>query len=218
MYVRLRQAAIRIYKTKKYKTRGEIGEISIHAICRDFFDTIPFAPRVFYLTSSNDVVKSFDMAHVRYIKKGSFELWLGESKFFKQPGAAIAAAIKSVKAHIDQGFLNAEKLLLGPQVSKELPRYEEIRALLSEQSSLDALFKAAVFPVCIVTQSDAVLNFETHCDEYKAEIEKEILALNARIVESKLPQAIRILLIYVPIESKPELAYAFDQRLKGLLL
>lgn len=35
----------------------------LHAVCRDFFGTIPIAPRVFYLTSSNDVVKSFDMAH-----------------------------------------------------------------------------------------------------------------------------------------------------------
>jgi uncharacterized protein DUF1837 len=33
---------------EKYKNRGEAGEIALHAICRDYFDTMPISPRVFY--------------------------------------------------------------------------------------------------------------------------------------------------------------------------
>ena len=48
MYVRLREAAARIYTSDAYATRGEIGEIVLHAICREFFGTVPIAPRVFW--------------------------------------------------------------------------------------------------------------------------------------------------------------------------
>ena len=47
-YVRLREAAARVYTSPHYKKRGEAGEIALHAICREFFATIPVAPRVFY--------------------------------------------------------------------------------------------------------------------------------------------------------------------------
>ena len=149
MYVRLQQAAVRIYTSQNYKKRGEVGEIALHAICRDFFGTVPFAPRVHYLTASNDVVKSFDMVHVKYLEQGAFELWLGEAKFYKDPDDAIASAIESVSAHIDAGFLKGEKLLLGPQISRNIPQYEQIRALFSQNASIDRLFETAVFPVCI---------------------------------------------------------------------
>jgi len=120
MYVRLREAAARIYTSDKYQKRGELGEVLLHAICRDFFGTIPIAPRVFYLTASNDVVKSFDMVHVRYLMEGAFELWLGEAKFFQNASEAMNSAVESIKAHIDAGFLRNEKLLLGPQISKSI--------------------------------------------------------------------------------------------------
>lgn len=217
MYVRLREAAARIYDSEHYKARGEIGEITLHAICRDFFGTIPFAPRVFYLTSSNDVVKSFDMVHVRYMDNDGLELWLGEAKFYKDAMSAISAAISSVETHIDQGFLNREKLILGPQVSKDIPRYEEIRELLSTQTSLDSLFKTAVFPICIACNSEATANNTEISDTYLKQVAEELAGLEKRVAESGLTQKIRIMLIYVPLGSKEALADSFDKRLKGII-
>src|SRR3712207_6787165 len=52
MYVQLKKAAMRVYKSEKYKKRGEAGEITLHAICRDYFDTLPISPRVFYKSAS----------------------------------------------------------------------------------------------------------------------------------------------------------------------
>lgn len=217
MYIRLKEAAARIYSSSNYAKRGEIGEIALHAICRDFFGTVPFAPRVFYLTSSNDVVKSFDMVHVRYVSENDFELWLGEAKFFKDADAAIKSAIASVETHIDQGFLHREKLILGPQVSKDVPHYQEIRELLSVQTSLDKLFQSAVFPICIASDSVAASTGASHSPAYAAEVLQELSALEARVSASGLPQKIKIVLIYVPLGSKEALASAFDTRLKGLV-
>jgi len=215
MYIRLREAAARVYSSENYKRRGEVGEIALHAICRDFFDTIPFAPRVFYLTASNDVVKSFDMAHIRYVSDDNFELWLGEAKFYNDPVAAIKAAISSVETHIEQGFLNNEKLLLGPQISKDLPNYQKIRDLLSVQTSLDDLFKTAVFPICIACDSVATAGSKMFGDAYTKAVEEELLVLAKKIEESGLVQKIRIMLIYLPLGSKQALADSFDARLKA---
>ncbi|MGN3973660.1 HamA C-terminal domain-containing protein [Tsuneonella sp. SYSU-LHT278] len=216
MYIRLREAAVRVYRSENYKQRGEVGEIVLHAICRDFFNTVPFAPRVFYLTSSNDVVKSFDLVHVRDLPDGGFELWLGEAKFYRSAIEGIKAAIDSVTEHIDQGFLKNEKLLLGPQVSKSLAHYREIRDLLSVQTSLDDLFKNAVFPICITCDSKATQSHETFCKSYTEAVGAELSELVSRLRESGLTEKIRIMLIYVPLGSKGTLADAFDSRLKGL--
>lgn len=216
MYVRLREAAARIYTSGKYQSRGEVGEILLHAICRDFFETIPFAPRVFYLTASNDVVKSFDLVHVRYTPQGKFELWLGEAKFYANADEAILSALASISAHIDAGFLKNQKLLLGPQVSKDVPRYQEIRELLSVQTSLDKLFESAVFPVCIACDSDSAASSTGHDGTYSGAVQGELDKMVKRIVASGLTQKIRLLLLYVPLGSKSELATAFDKRLKGV--
>lgn len=216
MYVRLQQAAVRIYTSDKYKRRGEVGEITLHAICRDFFGTVPFAPRVHYLTASNDVVKSFDMVHVRYLEGNTFELWLGEAKFYKDAEEAISSAIESVNTHIDAGFLNNEKLILGPQISRSIPQYEEIRALFSKNTSIDNLFKTAVFPICIASDSEAVATHTAHDAKYISAASKELMKLEVKLKSSGLREKIRVVLIYVPLGSKEGLAEAFDKRLKGL--
>lgn len=214
-YLRLRQAAARIYKSEAYERRGEIGEISLHAICREYFGTIPFAPRVFYLTSSNEVVKSFDMVHVRY-KDESVELWLGEAKFFKDRDSAIANAVASVRKHIDQGFLKNEKLILGPQVSTDIPHYEKIREILSEEAPLDVLFQKSIFPILIAADSSSTTSHNQFGQAYESDISEELVALSEAIKASGLKSRIKILLIYVPLGSKDALATAFDKRLKGL--
>jgi len=218
MYVKIREAAIRIYTSEKYEKRGEVGEIILHSICRDFFDTIPISPRVFYLSSSNDVVKSFDMAHVRYLDEENIELWLGEAKFYKNSSDAVSQAISSIKDHIDQGFLNREKLLLGPQISKDLPHYQKIRHLFSEKTSLDKLFASAVFPICIACDSDAAATGVAIDDAYREAVLSELEALRQSLIASGLASQIRLVLLYVPLGCKASLAEAFDKRLKGLTL
>jgi len=215
-YTRLRQAAARVYTSEKYSRRGEVGEIAAHAICRKYFGTIPIAPRVNYLSASNDPVKAFDLVHVRYKNDDEIELWLGEAKFYTARKGAIKEAISSISSHIDQGFLKNEKLLLGPQVSNDIPHSEKIKALLSSEESLDTLFAQAVFPVLIAANSDAVANHTEPTEKYFSSVRDELKELWDALKDSTLPQKIRLCLIYVPLGCKDSLAAAFDTRLKGL--
>lgn len=217
-YVRLKQAATRVYISENYKRRGEVGEIAAHAICRTYFDTIPVAARVNYLSASNDPVKAFDLVHVRYVNGGDIELWLGEAKFFKTRSSAISDAITSIESHITAGFLKNEKLLLGPQVSDDIPHSAKLKELLASETSLDDLFSNAVFPVFIAANSGATKKHTEPCEKYITGVAKEMNSLWEKLKASGLTKKIKLKLIYVPLGDKEKLNTAFDNRLKGLQL
>jgi hypothetical protein len=216
IYVKLKQAAIRVYTSEKYKKRGEAGEISLHAICRHYFDTIPISPRIFYKSATNDVVKAFDLVHARFPAGGGVELWLGESKLYTDTKQAITEALKSVAEHLEQGFLKVQKLLLGPQISKNTPHYDELMQLFEPQTSLDKFLQAGVFVIGILSNSDACAAANKIDDAYKAALEKEFAVIRDRLAKSGLSQNIRVLLLYVPLADKNALVDAFDAKLKGL--
>lgn len=215
-YLKLHQAAIRVYTSDKYKARGEAGEIALHAICRDFFNTIPISPRVFYKSSSNDVVKAFDMVHVRFPDEASMEVWLGESKLYTSARQAIEAAISSIKTHVDGGFLSNQKVLLGPQIPRTTPRYDEIMSLFKKQTSLDDLLNKAVFAVGILCDSTATKVATTHDHTYIEAVSQELTKLLKQLEDSGFSTKLKLVLIYVPLASKDALVEAFDTKLKGL--
>lgn len=216
MYVRLRQAAVRVYTSQKYQNRGEAGEITLHAICRDFFGTLPISNRVFYKSASNDVVKAFDMVHARIPDSGSVEIWLGESKLYLDPMAGVADAISSMKAHLDAGFLTNEKMLLGPQIPKSTPRYGEVSSLFASQTSLDRLLESAVFVVLIAADSVAAQKAKKHDQEYLSEIVAELGKQIGKINEVSDFAKLKVLLVFVPLATKKILVDAFDAKLKGI--
>jgi hypothetical protein len=214
--LKLNQAAVRVYTSKKYEKRGEVGEIALHAICRDFFDTIPISPRVFYKSASNDVIKAFDMVHVRFPQTGNIEIWLGESKLYGSSAGAIADAITSIRTHLDGGFLSNQKLLLGPQIPKSTPRYDEISAIFKKQTSLDALLNSAVFAVGILCNSKSAKEAKKKDNIYIEAAKKELADLSAKLSSTGLSSKLKLVLIYIPLASKQALVDAFDKRLKGL--
>lgn len=216
MYVKLKKAAVRVYTSEKYAKRGEAGEIAIHAICRDYFNTLPISNRVFYKSASNDVVKAFDMVHARFPDEGGVELWLGESKLYVNTADAITEALKSVTDHLDQGFLREQKLILGPQIPKTTPHYDELLDLFEPQTSLDKFISAAVFVIGILSNSAACRTATDITDEYKGNLAKEFAAIAERLSKSGLTAQIRIALLYVPLADKDGFVAAFDTKLKGL--
>jgi hypothetical protein len=215
-FIKLQEAAVRVYTSRQHEKRGEAGEITLHAVCREFFDTIPIAPRVFYKSSSNDPIKSFDLVHARFPASGSFEIWLGEAKFYTDSTQAIAAAFTSITSHIERGFLTREKLLLGPQISKSTPRYEQILPVFQAQTSIDEFLKASVFVIGVLAESPAAMAAKTKSDAYVKAAIDELDALLATLREADFGSPLRLVVAYVPLASKADVADEFDRRLKGL--
>jgi hypothetical protein len=91
-----RRAALKVYTSKNFEGRGEFGEIMLHAVIRQEFDTHPAISKIFFKDRANDYVKGFDCVHVSTNDQGGLDLWLGEAKFYVRRGQAIAAVAKDL--------------------------------------------------------------------------------------------------------------------------
>ena len=107
-------------------------------------------------------------------------------------------------------------MLLGPQIPKSTPRYEEIKKLFSKQESLDTLIGNAVFAVGILCESQAINAAVEHDETYLEAARSELEEIEAKFIASGLATKIKLALLYIPLVSKSALVKAFDTRLKGL--
>ena len=212
----LQLAAAHIYNSKKTDSRGELGELLLHIACVKHFNTIPVLCKLILKTSSNDTVKGFDGVHI--LKAGSsFEIWLGESKFYEDGKHAIRDAVGSVTSHLLPAFLDTEKAMIFGHVSSEVPHRAELLSLFKAQTSKDELMKMAVFPILIAYESDAVSNFSIVAEPYIDSLREEIETLRTYFAERAKQLRLRFQLIFVPLGTKQAVVTRFDQKLAAFL-
>ncbi len=144
----INKAARTVYNTPKYKTRGEFGELLLHALIREVFGSQPAISKIYYKDAANDTVKGFDAVHV--VENGEeLELWLGEAKFRKDINGAITEVVKELEIHMEHNYLREEFLLISSKIDRRWPHADKFEKLLSERNSLDTLFKCICIPVLL---------------------------------------------------------------------
>lgn len=210
----LRTAFKHIYESNNYKRRGEFGELLLHAVLRQHFNTLPAIKKIFFKSALNDTVKGFDAVHVVPTESG-LELWLGEVKFYTDISAAIRDVVKELRVHTEKNYLRNEFTLIRPKVDSEWPHAEKLEALTSPNTSLDKVFEACVFPTLLTYDSATIAahteSTATYRDALRAEFERHHLSFGA----NGLPRRIRLHLILVPLKSKQQLIDALHVRLKA---
>jgi hypothetical protein len=210
----IEDAAERIYKTEKSESRGEIGELLLHAICRQFSGTFPAVSKIYYKDASNDVVKGFDLVHTRYDEAtDELQLWLGEAKFYKSGTNAVSDAITSIRKHLDAGILTSEKILIGSKVSKDTPGYSKLEFLFDRDTPLDQIFQRLVVPVLIAYDSASTASYSDD-NSYNEALLTEIAQFQSAL-STKLPTNISLYCFYFPMHTKQTLVQQFDKRLGG---
>lgn len=209
------QAARRLYTTEKYQRRGEIGELLLHIACRQTFKTIPVICKLVYKSSYNDTVKGFDMVHmVPAANELGAEIWLGESKFYLDPQAAIKEAFNSVTEHLDPNFLKQEKSLIAGKIPDDLPNREAVARAFSDRERLDTLISHGIFPILIAYDSNSVRNYSSE-KTYLENLVLELAPLKKFAEEAKLPHPITVQILAIPLGDKADFQEKFDARLKG---
>ena len=159
---KLYQAAKSVYTSKgtRFRRRGEVGELLLHAICREVFKTLPAIARYYYKDSANDTVKGFDSVHVRPNADG-LELWLGESKLYKSVGRAIAAVIKDLRKHTRRDYLRGEFVAITNKIEEGWPHAARLKKLLDPRVSLDRIFERVCIPVLLTYESSSIRRHES---------------------------------------------------------
>ena len=210
----IRDAAKRVYQSRKFENRGEFGELFLHAAIREVFDSHPAISKIFYKTARNDTVKGFDAVHV-VGSAGSLELWLGEAKFYSDIDRAVRDVVKEIASHTEVNYLRDEFLLIKGKIDLAWPHANALEDLLAENTSLDEVFSRACIAVLLTYDSDC-LRSHSKCDAaYEAAFEAEIRKNHALFTGKKLPKDITIHLILLPLNTKKELLKELDSKLQA---
>lgn len=211
----LRSAAKIVYDSDKFRARGEFGELLLHAVVRQLFDSEPAISKLYYKDSANNTVKGFDGVHVVVSDQEELELWLGEVKFYKDPKDAIRDVVKELRDHYSDEFLRAEFAVITRMLDPTWEHSEHLLALLDEHTSLDQIIDRIRVPV-LLTYDSAIVNAHSDTgDPFPERFQAEIEELHAVFREKDLPASILVHLLLVPLASKQILVEALDAKLKA---
>jgi len=210
----VKQAAKTVYTTDKYQKRGEFGELLLHVLLREVFNSEPAISKIYYKSATNETVKGFDAVHI--VEAGNdLELWLGEVKFYKDVKAAIADVTSEIRGHTEQNYLRNEFILIGTKLDPRWKHAAKVRELIGGRKSLDAVFARLCLPVLLTYESDCVASHTTVCDAFKNQLKEEMAEIVKRFAAEPLPD-IRIHLFLVPLHDKQTLVGMLHQKLEGM--
>ena len=210
---KIRQAAKAVYSTDRYNKRGEFGEILLHIILRDLYNTIPAISKIFYEDGPNEVVKGFDAVHV-VAHEEELELWLGEVKFYDDIYSAIHDVVNELLNHTTANYLRNEFAFITNKIENDWTHASKLKDLISGRRSLDKVFSAIRIPVLLTYDSKVVANFSQESLEYVQKLTKELVKNHNLFRRKQLPTTVDILLILLPLEFKATLTDKLHTKLK----
>lgn len=209
----MRSAARRVYDSEKFKSRGEFGELLLHAAIRQVFNSLPAVSKIYYKSANNDTVKGFDAVHVVGPAE-DLELWLGEAKFYSDIGRAISDVASELQTHLGTDYLRSEFALIVNKIDSKWPHAEVLRRLLQPEVSLDDVFQRACIPVLLTYDSPCIMAHQACDASYAKTFEQEITKHYATFARNALPKETRIHLFLLPLKQKEALVKVLDEKLK----
>lgn len=213
---RLVDAAKNVYTTKKFKRRGEFGELLLHAVVREIWKSEPAVSKIYYKDSPNETVKGFDAVHLVCPSGGDLEILLGEVKFYNSIDSAMTTVAKELRDHFENDdWLKAEFAAVTRKVDPSWPRAKEFKELLHRRKTLDEIASQIRVPVLLTYDSECAAAHSKCDDAYREQFEAEILDIRERFAAKNLPQDIVIDLLLVPMREKKELLKILESKLRS---
>lgn len=209
----LRKAAKLMYASDKYKSRGEFGELLLHAVSREIYRSEPAISKIFFKGSVNETVHGFDSVHV-VVDGDALELLLGEVKFYADVSTAMSAVAAELEEHLQADWLRRECMLIANRLDPSWPHSERLRELISERRTLDRVFRAIRIPVLLTYDSPCVAGHGCEDEPYPENFCAEVREIHARFAARKLPVSVIIDLILVPLLSKADFVTELDRKLR----
>jgi hypothetical protein len=208
----LRQAAKRVYTTKKFAKRGEFGELLLHVILKQVMKTLPAISKIYYKDANNDTVKGFDAVHV-VVENDKLELWLGEAKFYEDATDAIREAVKELREHTEPKYLRGEFYAIKNKLDDAWPHAAQLKSLLHGNTSLDKVFSALCIPVLLTYDGSVTAAHTSFSSDYVRALTTEMKSIHQTFASKTLPP-VRIHLFLLPTATKAALVSQLDAKLK----
>lgn len=199
----------------KYLKRGEFGELILHLLLRDFFETIPLISKIYFKDNYGSTVHGFDAVH---IQPSSNTLWLGESKLYSDGKRGIAELINDLTAHFKRDYLNEEFSIISKKLegANYLDDVNYWNNLLNSKTKLkDQLNKIRIPLLCTYTDS-IFTNYNEECSDFLNELEIQLNNLNNYFKKNNnhpLNKNLEVILILFPVKSKYDLVKSLHKEL-----
>jgi hypothetical protein len=213
---KLVEAARSVYTTDKFKRRGEFGELLLHAVLREIWETEPAVSKIYYKDGPNVTVKGFDSVHVALAPGHSLELLLGEVKFYKAINRALTDVAKELRAHFENDeWLRSEFIAVTRKIDSTWPHTVELKKLLHRRRTLASIIKRVRVPVLLTYESSCVEMHDDCHEQYCADLTAEITEIQEQFAGRALPTDVVIDLLLVPMHRKADLLGALEKRLRA---
>ena len=132
----------------KIKKRGEFGELILHVLLRDYFNSVPLVSKIYFKDTDGFTVHGFDSVHIGpdLTDHKAPSLYLGESKiYYRKDGTAgrsgIEDLLEDIKTHFKCDFLKREFALLAKKKYSFLP----IEEYPDENTKTQSLLSKEIF-------------------------------------------------------------------------
>ncbi len=214
---KLHDAAVSVYTSEKYKTRGEFGEIILHLLLRDFCDTIPLISKIYFKDSDNASIYGFDAVHITHGRHNQKrKIWLGESKLYASGIDGIRDLSNDVVNHFASDYLRREFSLIKRKLPVDTPEIEHWREILDQHTLLDEIFDNITVPLVCTYSSDLFKDHTRDSREYIRAFTDECKKLHASLQRKTIHTNLDIILMLLPVPCKDSLNTELDRRLKAM--
>lgn len=212
MIERAKDAALTLYNTPNFKRRGEFGELILHLLLREFFNTIPLISTIYFRDAVNVPAHGFDGVHV-IDTPGNEKLFLGESKLYKEGSDGIRDLIGDMKKHLQVDYLREQFNLVTRKIPHGYSNADHWQKLLHKHNKLEAIFKKLIIPMVCTYNSPLFTEHNDETPTYFQDFEAECQELFAQFQRGKTRTDIEFVLLLLPVPCKDMLNQALHQRL-----
>lgn len=163
---------LRIVKDDKGKG-GEIAEIILYGIMRQYYNALPVVPKIFYKQNDNDNAKGADSVHICLEDNGKFSLWLGEAKFYNSiDDGRLDNPVNSVLNSLENHALRKETSIVSNIKDLELlikkpTIIDEIKKALHSETSIDKIRSLLHIPILLLHECSITASATTLSDDFK---------------------------------------------------
>lgn len=156
---------------------GEIAEILLYGIMKNYYKALPVVPKIFYKQNSQDFAKGSDSVHIVVEDESSFSLWLGEAKFYSNiENSRFDKIVDSVYNSISKERLKKENSIITnvsdledlPDISILLK--DKIKSTLNRDVSIDSIRTILNIPILLLHECKITKEATHLTDEYINEI------------------------------------------------
>jgi hypothetical protein len=205
----------------KYLKRGEFGELILYYLLKKKLGKPQLISKIYFKDSYNAVVHGFDAVHY---DKESNELWIGESKFYKDKNSALRELADDLDKHFNLDFFKQEFTIISDRFKDLGIQNDEIKDLIDPDTKF--ISKLVNINVCFFALFDDKIlqsfsyeqetdkTSQDFLDKLKISVEKTRQNFDSKTEKFPYKESLKIHLFLFPVQSKYELVRRMHEKLK----